>query len=93
MVLSMGVNEEQEIATITLKVRNEVKKSATASNIVLKDIKTNDGNEFIDGQDTTISVPLQVEYKGTNPIMVIIIIIAIVAIILGLFSILKKKSK
>lgn len=92
MILSAGEKDPKNIATITLKVRENVKKSATSSDIVIKEIKTNDGNKFYDGQDVKIQVPLQVEYKGFNPI-IIVVVIASVAILLGVISIINKKHK
>ncbi|MBP3255341.1 MAG: hypothetical protein J6M60_02480 [Clostridia bacterium] len=93
MILSNGIKEEQEIGTITLKVRDSVKKAANATDIVIKDIATNNGTSLVFDQDKKISVPLEVQYKESNPVVIVVVIIAIIAIILGGFSILRKKSK
>jgi hypothetical protein len=93
MVLSNGITEDQEIGTITLKVRDSVKKAATSSDIVIKDLATNNGTNLVFEQDKKVSIPLEVEYKEGNPAITVVIIIAVIAIVLGLFSILRKKSK
>ena len=93
MVLSTGVKEEQEIAKLTLKVKGEVNKSAQSTDIVIKNIKTNNGMEFIEEDNKIVQVTLNITNSGFNPAIVIVIIVAIIAIILGLFSILTKKSK
>lgn len=57
VIVQDGVTQDQEIGTLTLKVKEDAE--AKSTNIVIKNIKTNDGTEEIPTTDKTITLSIQ----------------------------------
>ena len=94
--MSEGIKEEESIGTIKLKIKEDAKQGETQ--IKIKDIKSNDGENLVDTEDKVITLKISNTNQekdnaktGDNILLVVGILIAVIMINVIITKVRKKK--